>query len=390
MKETTKKNLLTAISYIVVAAMAAAVTYFSMEEKAGGSKLNELQMLIDRVFIGEVDQTTLEDGAAAGMVAATGDQWSYYIPAAEFGDYMDQMNNEYVGVGITVTQTEDGTGYHVNQVEPGSGAAEAGVLPGDVVYSVDGALLTEIGFENATTKIKGDENTKVKLGIRRGEETLELEVTRKKILVVVAEGEMLEGNIGLVTINNFDERCAEETIAAIDKLVAEGATALIFDVRFNPGGYKSELEKVLDHLLPEGRIFHTIDYTGKEEFTDSDAQCLEMPMAVLMNGSSYSAAEFFAAALDEYDYAVLVGEPTTGKGYFQSTFRLSDGSAVGLSIGKYFTPVLGRSLAEEGGLQPEILVELDDETRANIYGDLVEPANDPQIQAAVKALLENS
>ena len=113
-------------------------------------------------------------------------------------------------------------------------------------------------------------------------------------------------------------------------------------------------------------------------------------MAVLMNGSSYSAAEFFAAALDEYDYAVLVGEPTTGKGYFQSTFKLSDGSAVGLSIGKYFTPVLGRSLAEEGGLVPEILVELDDETRANIYGDLVAPEDDPQIQAAIEALLGKS
>jgi carboxyl-terminal processing protease len=115
-----------------------------------------------------------------------------------------------------------------------------------------------------------------------------------------------------------------------------------------------------------------------------------MPMAVLMNDSSYSAAEFFAAALDEYDYAVLVGEPTTGKGYFQSTFRLSDGSAVGLSIGKYFTPVQGRSLAEEGGLIPEILVEIDEDTRAKIYSDLLTPQEDPQIQAAVQALLGNS
>ena len=192
-----------------------------------------------------------------------------------------------------------------------------------------------------------------------------------------------------LTINNFDERCGDETIAAIEKLLGEGAKALIFDVRFNPGGYAKELTQVLDYILPAGRIFHTVDYIGKEEFIESDAKCLDIPMAVLMNDSSYSAAEFFAAALDEYDYAVLVGEPTTGKGYFQSTFQLSDGSAVGLSIGKYFTPVLGRSLAEEGGLQPEILVELDEETRANIYGDLVEPKDDPQIQAAVKALQGN-
>ena len=390
MNEALKKNITTAISYIVVAALASAITYFTLDEKKETSKVQELQELINTCFIGEVDDKTLEDGAAAGMVAATGDQWSYYIPAADFSDYMDQMNNEYVGIGVTVTQSEEPFGYVVQQVEPGSGAQEAGVLPGDVIHSVDGESMKDIGFDNAGAKIKGDENTQVELGIYRGEESLTLQVTRKKILVVVAEGQMLENNIGLVTINNFDERCAEETIRAIEELVEQGATALIFDVRFNPGGYQKELEKILDYLLPEGRIFHTIDYTGKEEFTESDAECLEMPMAVLMNGSSYSAAEFFAAALDEYDYAVLVGEPTTGKGYFQSTFQLSDGSAVGLSIGKYFTPVLGRSLAEEGGLQPEILVELDDETWSNIYGDLVPPAEDPQIQAAVQALLGNS
>lgn len=387
MKESTKKNLLSAISYIVVAALAASITYFTMEGGQQRSKLDELERLINSCFIGEVDSTTLEDGAAAGMVAATGDRWSYYIPASEFGDYMDQMNNEYVGIGVTVSQTEDERGYKVLQVEPDSGAMEAGVLAGDVIYSIDGSLLTEIGFENGSAKIKGEENTQVELGIYRGEETLTLKVTRKKILVVVAEGQMLADNIGLVTINNFDERCAEETIAAIDKLVADGAKALIFDVRFNPGGYKKELELILDHLLPAGRIFHTVDYTGKEEFTESDADCLEMPMAVLMNDSSYSAAEFFAAALDEYDYAILVGEPTTGKGYFQSTFKLSDGSAVGLSIGKYFTPVKGRSLAEEGGLQPEILVEVDEETYSKLYSNLLTPEEDPQIQAAVNALL---
>lgn len=378
------------ISYVLVAALSSAVTVFAVGSKKGSPKLEELRSLIHTCFIGEVDDEMLDDGAAAGMVAATGDKWSYYIPADQFGEYMDQMNNEYVGIGVTVSQVEDARGYTVTKLEPGGGAAEAGILPGDVIYAVDGKLLTEIGFDNATAMIKGEENTQVQLGIYRGEETLTLKVTRKRILMVVAHGEMLEGGIGLVTINNFDERCAAETIAAIEKLLKQGAVSLIFDVRFNPGGYKTELEKVLDYLLPEGRIFHTVDYTGKEEFTMSDARCLKMPMAVLINDSSYSAAEFFAAALDEYDYAVLVGQPTTGKGYFQSTFQLSDGSAVGLSIGKYFTPVQGRSLAEEGGLVPEVLVEIDEETEANIYSDLLTPQEDPQIQAAVEALLGKS
>ena len=156
-------------------------------------------------------------------------------------------------------------------------------------------------------------------------------------------------------------------------------------MRFNPGGYKDELVKLLDYLLPEGDLFRSQLYTGEEAVDTSDAKCLEMPMAVLVNGDSYSAAEFFAAALDEYDWAVLVGEPTVGKGYFQSTFDLGDGSAVALSVGKYFTPN-GRCLEDEGGLTPEVTVEVDQETASKIYAGVLEPTEDPQIQAALEAL----
>ena len=161
-------------------------------------------------------------------------------------------------------------------------------------------------------------------------------------------------------------------------MLEQGATSLIFDVRFNGGGYANEMNKVLDYLLPEGQLFKTVDYTGKESVTKSDAKCLEMPMTVLVNESSYSAAEFFAAALSEYDAAVIVGEKTSGKGYFQTTFRLSDGSAVGLSIGKYYTPK-GKSL-EKVGITPDIAVSLE-----NPYAD-IPPLEDAQIAAALSAL----
>ena len=195
---------------------------------------------------------------------------------------------------------------------------------------------------------------------------------------------MLEGNIGLITIENFDSRCAEETIAAIEALRSQGATALIFDVRNNPGGYKSELVKVLDYLLPKGPLFRSEDYRGREEVDYSDESHLDMPMAVLVNLNSYSAAEFFAAALDEYDAAVMVGEKTYGKGYFQNTFRLSDGSAVNLSVGKYYTPN-GNSLAGVG-LSPEVEIIVDSETAAKISAGTLAPEDDPQIIAAVNAL----
>ena len=161
---------------------------------------------------------------------------------------------------------------------------------------------------------------------------------------------------------------------------------MIFDVRNNPGGYAHELVDVLDHLLPEGELFRTEDYTGKQAVEKSDADCLQLPMAVLVNGNSYSAAEFFAAALSEYEWAEVVGEKTTGKGYYQVTYQFSDGSAVGLSVGKYYTPK-GISLAGVG-ITPDVLVPVDQETANAIYAQTLEPEKDPQIQAAVKKLLE--
>ena len=210
-------------------------------------------------------------------------------------------------------------------------------------------------------------------------------MTRRRIVQAVATGRMVTETIGYIRINNFNSRCADETIALFEQLEKQGAQAMIFDVRFNPGGYKDEMVKVLDFLLPEGVLFRSEDSTGYTWEDTSDADCKTMPMVVLMNGESYSAAEFFAAALKEYDYAVTVGQPTTGKGYFQSTFTLSDGSAVNLSIGKYYTPN-GVSLAEVGGLVPDVTVEVDEETMAKIYAKTLPDEEDAQLQAAIAQL----
>ena len=195
---------------------------------------------------------------------------------------------------------------------------------------------------------------------------------------------MLDKHIGLIRIENFDLRCAEETIAAIETLLEQGAEGLIFDVRGNPGGYAEELVKILDYLLPEGDLFRTVDYAGREHVDTSDADCLELPMAVLVNQDSYSAAEFFAAALREYDWAVVVGQKTCGKGYFQNTLPLSDGSAVGLSVGKYFTPN-GESLADVG-VTPDRVVEVDEDTRWKIYYGTLPIEEDVQLEAALELL----
>ena len=212
------------------------------------------------------------------------------------------------------------------------------MLPGDLIVGIEGQSAAGMTADEARSLVRGEENTQVKLTIRREGETSDLLITRKQVLTPVATGKMLDHNIGLVTITNFDSRCFDESRAAIEQLLDQGAVALIFDVRNNPGGYKHELVALLDYLLPAGPLFRAEDYQGNVEVDRSDADCLEIPMAVLVNGYSYSAAEFFAAALSEYEAAIVVGQQTYGKGYFQTTIRLNDGSAVGLSVGKYTTP----------------------------------------------------
>lgn len=381
-----KKTIWKVLSYVLVAVLAAGTTLtLCLGTVVNGSgKLQQLESLLTRYYIGEADEKTMTDAAASAMVEALDDRWSYYMTAEAYESYQDAMANSYVGVGITIQAREDQSGFDVIEVTPGAPAEEIGILAGDLLIAVDDQSLAGMVLSDVSPLVRGEEGTSVKLTVIREEQTLEFTVERRKFQTPVATYEMLEDHIGLITIENFDDRCADETITAIEALMEQGAKALIFDVRNNPGGYKHELVELLDYLLPEGPLFRTEDYRGREEVDYSDKNHVEMPMAVLVNLSSYSAAEFFAAALSEYDAAVVVGEQTYGKGYFQNTFRLSDGSAVNLSIGKYYTPN-GVSLAGTG-ITPDVEEIVDAQTAAAIYAGTLEPEQDPQIIAAVNAL----
>ena len=371
------------LSYVLVALLSVTLTVavmlgVFMFKQQNMSKLTVLEQLILDCFIGETDQVAIEDAAAHAMVGALGDRWSYYIPADEYEAYMEQMRNAYVGIGVTITMEEDGSIKVVSVVADGPAEA-AGIQTGDTIIKVDGQSILGMTPNDSKKLIQGEENTTVQITVLRNEEENTIEVMRRAIRTPVVTTKLLENRIGLITIANFNKNCADETIAAIENLMEQGAEKLIFDVRNNPGGYADELVKILDYLLPEGKLFTTVDYTGAEHTDMSDEKCLDLPMAVLVNGNSYSAAEFFAAAMAEYDAAVVVGEKTSGKGYFQSTYQLPDGSAVGLSIGKYYTPQ-GKSLADVG-IIPDILVSLEENQTDS------EPVKDTQLLAAVEALL---
>ena len=379
------KKFITVLSYLTTAMAACAVTLLvTIGRTPGATKLDQVEYLIKNRFIEEADMEKAEDAAATAMIDSLGDRWSYYLSAADYATHKEQVENAYVGIGITISPEENGQGFLILAVQKDSGAEAAGLLAGDIITGAEDQDVRGMTTAQLRDIIRGKEGTSVSLEITRDSEVLRVQVTRMQILTEVVRYEMLENNIGLIAISNFDARCADETIAAIEALREQGAQALIFDVRNNPGGYATELVKVLDYLLPEGDLFRTLDYAGRETVDKSDASFLDMPIAVVCNEDSYSAAEFFPAAIQEYGAGTIVGMPTCGKGYFQYTYELSDGSAVGLSAGKYFTPS-GKSLIGTG-IQPDVVVEVDDETRAKIAYGTLDAKDDPQIQAAVDIL----
>ncbi len=375
--------LLTALLSVTLT-LAAVVAYWSLS--GSGSKLEQLEALLLECFIGEADQTAIEDAAAEAMVDALGDRWSYYISADDYASYQDSKNNSYVGIGITILTADTASGVEIAAVTEGGPAEDAGLQAGDVIIEVDGEDVRGQDYTVTRDLIRGTAGTIVEIAVVRDGETLAFLVERRSIATVVVTGTLLEGQIGYITIENFNSGCASETIAAIEELIEAGAEKFVFDVRNNPGGYVSQLVELLDYLLPEGDLFISEDYLGNRTVDSSDADFLDYPMAILVNSESYSAAEFFAAACQEYEAAVIVGTVTCGKGYFQQTFEFSDGSAVGLSVGKYYTPG-GVSLIGVG-VTPDIIVEVDDETFSAIYYGTIEPEDDPQLQAAIAALNE--
>ena len=381
-----KKKILIALSYIAVAALSCAMTVGLVSNQIPSSKLITLENLILERFPGEVDQTAMEDAAADAMVNAIGDRWSYYVPASEYDALEESMNNSYVGIGASISNPETG-GFVVQSVVKGGPAEQAGMEPEDVIVQVDGESVEELTMSDLTDRIKGEAGTQVSITVMRQGEAVTLYITRNQVDTEVTESNLINGSIGYVKIKNFVARSADETIAAVKELMDQGADQLIFDVRFNGGGYEDELIKILDYLLPEGTLLSNVDKDGKEEVFTSDESHLNVPMAVLINEDSYSAAELFAAVLHEYGAATTIGTNTVGKGYYQNLFQLEDGSAVDLSVGRYFTSK-GENL-EGIGLTPDVEVDLSDEDYAALYYGTLAQEDDAQLQAAVELLMEN-
>ena len=350
-------------------------------------KLLEAADLIETNFIGESDRKKMTDAAISGMVDSLGDRWSYYLTAEQMEQYRRFESNQYTGLGLVVKGSEEG-GVVIHAVYPDSPAGEAGILPGSVIIRVDGRDARSLSLEETLNLVAdGIEAGRVELGLLEpdGQER-DVTLIPGSVKTEPVSWELLPDGLGLIRIENFEDRSGDLAVSAVEELCSQGAKGLIFDVRENPGGQLQQLLKILDRLLPKGVLFISRDIQGKEDTEYSDAECVSMPMAVLVNGDTYSAAEFFAAALQEYEWAAIVGEHTTGKGYAQVTLMLTDGSAIHLSAVEYFTPQ-GKNL-DGVGLTPDLEVGLEEELLQELTYGLLAPEEDPQLEAARGLLLD--
>lgn len=327
--------ILLPVTVLLTAAMVLGILYQTIGKE--GLSLLEGLSLINEKFVGEYDEGQVVDAALEGMVEGLGDRWSYYLTEEEYEAQNQRRTNQYVGVGVTVNY-ESEEGLQIIEVTAGGPAEAAGLQAGELITAVDGfSLAGEARYEGAE-RIQGEEGTTVTLEVRSADGQIRtVKLTRTRLETDPVTAQMLEGNVGYVGLANFYDHSADRLKEEVTRLQEEGATALVFDMRNNGGGYLSQLTDMLDFLLPEGPIFISRDRAGNEEITQSDASCVDLPMAVLVNADTYSAAEFFAAELQEQGVAVIVGEPTSGKCYSQQTFQLPDGSAMAISTGAYFT-----------------------------------------------------
>ena len=349
-----------------------------------GLSMAEAMVLINARFVGDHDIGKAADAAMDGLITGLGDRWSYYVDAKGYENLKNSKDNAYVGIGVTVSYPEGEEGLYVEAVAENGPAAAAGLRPGDTILAVGEVRLAGEDRSRGTELIQGEAGTQVELLLRGGGgEERTVSVTRGRVEEHPVSYALLADGTGLITIQNFNSRCADEAIAAVDDLREQGAERLVFDVRNNGGGFLDELTRLLDYLLPEGPIFRSQTKAGRETVVSSDAGCVEMPMAVLVNENTYSAAELFAAELQEWDWGEVVGVQTFGKGFSQQTFPLLNGGAVNLSTAKYFT---GQGNCLIGvGLTPDRVVELDEEQAAKLRARILHPAEDPQLQAAIAA-----
>lgn len=347
------------------------------------AKLQGLEQVADKYFyLDEVSDEELADGIYRGMMWALEDPYTEYYTAEELNEIMNQTEGIYYGIGAYVSEDEDTGMAKISGVIEGAPAEEAQLRANDVIYEVDGESTYGLSLTEVVTLIKGEEGTEVVLTIwREGEsDYLQIPVTRRQVESPTVEFEMLEDGMAFIRIIEFDEVTIDQFAEALAMAKGSDMKGLIIDLRTNPGGSLNAVVEIARMILPEGLIVYTQDKSGKRmEYTCDGKRELDVPLVVLIDMNSASAAEILAGAIQDYDMGTLVGTTTFGKGIVQQIIPFKDGSAVKMTISSYFTPN-GRDIHGEG-VTPDITVEFDGDAYYN-----AEDSYDNQLEKAKEVL----
>ena len=354
-------------------------------------KLYELDSTFRKYYIGEIDDDLLMDSIMNGYIVGTEDKYAAYYNEEEYVGFMNDLNGQSEGIGVNVIYNADYQCIEIINIMPDSPALEAGLKVGDLIVYVgeEKEPVSQIGYYGAVAKLRGNSGTEAVFTVARGEnysEQLDFKIKRSPITEVNVYSHVyaLDGSIGIIKIMSFDTTTTEQFKEALSELQNKGCEKFILDVRYNPGGELNSIVSLLDYLLPEGPIIRIFDADDNmvEQYS-SDAECVDIPMAVLVNGSTASAAELFTSALKDYNKATIVGTTTYGKGCMQTTLPLSDGSAVSVTY-RMYKPPFSESY-HDIGIEPDISVELDKSLEGkNIYK--ITDEEDNQMKAAADEL----
>lgn len=350
----------------------------------GSSKSSIIKQYIDKYFMEDVDNDILTEGMYKGMLESLNDPYSVYYTKDEVESLKQSSEGEYVGLGISVTQNNETKVITVTKVYDDSPAKDAGIESGDTIYSINDNVLTDETLDELLVDIKGEEGKEVKMQLKRGEETIDADMKLREVLIDVVSYEMLEDNIGYIIIDQFTGTSAEQVEEAINDLKSQGMERIIVDLRDNPGGQLECIQAILNYFLPKDKLLlysETKDGEQEKYYTENDGLITDMPLCVLVNENSASASEVFAGVVKCYDRGKLVGTKTFGKGIMQSTFGLSDGTAIKLTIGKYYLP--DDSNIHGIGIEPNYEVKLPEDV-TNVWA--LKHPDDPQLTKAIEVV----
>ncbi|MGL4791276.1 MAG: S41 family peptidase [Anaerotignaceae bacterium] len=320
------------------------------------NKISYIIQLLDKYYVDTVDYTKVEEGIYQGIANSIGDPYTTYLTADQFATFQESTNGAFYGIGITVLPDPEKGVLTIISTLKGTPAEAAGILPNDIIIKVNGDDVIGRDSDEVIALIKGEEGTEVTVTMRRGDNEIDFRLKRSMVETESVMGEMVEGNIGFISLTGFKNNTYEQFVEIYDKLMAEGAKGLIIDVRDNPGGLLNVVEEIADKLVPEGVLVYTIDKEGNREDYVSDSEQVTVPLCILVNENSASASEILAGAVQDMGAGKLVGNQTFGKGLVQSLFTLPDGSALKVTIQKYYTP---KGVCIQGtGITPDYEVDL--------------------------------